>query len=79
MVDITLGQMLAPEIVEIRHQRRNVGHGGMQVAIDCAGKGKLHRMPLKSAVRSGTLSEYKTFADRGANVLAGQHQMRDVA
>ena len=46
VVDIALGQMLAPEIVEIRHQRRDVGHGGMQVAIDCAGKGKLHRTPL---------------------------------
>src|ERR1700680_715819 len=38
--------MLAPEIVEIRHQRRNVGHGGRQVPIDGAGIGKLHRMPF---------------------------------
>jgi hypothetical protein len=38
--------MLAPEIVEIGHQRRDVRHGGMQIAIDCAGKGKLHRTPF---------------------------------
>jgi len=40
-------KMLAPKIVEIRHQRRNVGHGGMQIAVDGAGKGKLHRMPFR--------------------------------
>jgi hypothetical protein len=45
--------MLAPEIVEIGHQRRDVGHGRMQVAIDGAGKGKLHRMPRAQCPEEG--------------------------
>jgi len=55
VIDVALAEMLAPEVVEIRLQCRDIGHGGMNVTIDRARKRNLHRKPRAAACRAAQL------------------------